>query len=158
MVSCANTHLEETVRSLIHLQADPTSKDGRGCTSVHIACQRPEVSLKVLKILLDSGGRIHDQDNGSNTCLHMASRNDKGAYVDWLLVNGTDPSLKNNDDRTAWEGALERPSSNAIAPLAFRETERREESFYDANYVLDLMDYYQVDQHKSSQLSGMEWH
>jgi hypothetical protein len=88
----------------------------------------------------------------------MASRNDKGAYVDWLLVNGTDPSLKNNDDRTAWEGALERPSSNAIAPLAFRETERREESFYDANYVLDLMDYYQVDQHKSSQLSGMEWH
>jgi ankyrin repeat protein len=120
------TGSDEAARCLIKLKADLALKDDLGRTPVLVACGSPRASLHALELLANSGGRLDDQDHGGNIYLHAASRANKRDYVEWLFDNGAEPSKTNFENKTAWEVAVETPSSGAIEAFAFKEIELAE--------------------------------
>jgi ankyrin repeat protein len=113
----------ETVRHLITLGADPTMKDRSGSTPLHFACSLRQNAVDVLKILVHSGVSMNARNESGNTCLHVASYADNGDHVEWLLSHNADPSIANNEKKTAWEVAVKNSYFSAIGAFAFKETE-----------------------------------
>ncbi|KAF4632926.1 hypothetical protein G7Y89_g5196 [Cudoniella acicularis] len=123
----------ESVEWLLANGANAALKDSQGRSPAHYACDRPEVPLNVLKLLIrKAGSSIDDQDLDGNTYLHLVSRANKGESVGWLLANGAKSSTTDRMDQTAWELAVECCSFDAVGRFAYEEVEYRARSDEDS--------------------------
>lgn len=73
--------------------------------SVKLTIYIPHIKNRNLEFIRNnvSANTINDQDKLGRTLLHYAAEHDAPAIVDWLLSNGADISLRDNN----FEGALE---------------------------------------------------
>jgi ankyrin repeat protein len=118
----------------VHLTAG--SAHYSGDTLLHYVCSWGRGLSAVLQLLIKIGCKIDKQDLDGNTCLHIASRNNKGDYVECPLGNGAGPSMTNLRNETAWALAVKHSSFEVITVFASKELQEGR-NLWD-HYSLDL--------------------
>eukprot|EP00735_Rhodelphis_limneticus_P002216 TRINITY_DN13013_c0_g1::TRINITY_DN13013_c0_g1_i1::g.11121::m.11121 TRINITY_DN13013_c0_g1::TRINITY_DN13013_c0_g1_i1::g.11121 ORF type:complete len:174 (-),score=26.56,sp/Q9UU77/YQMA_SCHPO/50.50/4e-27,Ank_4/PF13637.1/1.1e-08,Ank_4/PF13637.1/2.1e-10,Ank_4/PF13637.1/0.039,Ank_2/PF12796.2/1.1e-14,Ank_2/PF12796.2/0.016,Ank/PF00023.25/1.1,Ank/PF00023.25/2.1e-09,Ank/PF00023.25/0.054,Ank_5/PF13857.1/17,Ank_5/PF13857.1/1.6e-12,Ank_5/PF13857.1/0.21,Ank_3/PF13606.1/0.45,Ank_3/PF13606.1/1.2e-07,Ank_3/PF13606 len=78
------------------------AKDPNGYTPVHAAASYAHTDL--LKYLISLGANVNIQDEEGDTPLHFC---EDGESTKILLEHGADPSIRNSDDKTAADVAIE---------------------------------------------------
>jgi uncharacterized protein len=78
--------------------------------------------LECVRMLLDAGAPVNERQSGGSTPLMSAAQNGDGPVLDLLLERGSDPSLKDDEGRSAADHA-ERAGHDVIA-RRLREHER----------------------------------
>lgn len=87
----------EIIEMLVAFGANPSIRDFRGNTSLHMATAiRSSESLKILAESVASKDDINAFNNFGITPLHIAMMNDDKACVDLLLRYGADPKILND--------------------------------------------------------------
>jgi hypothetical protein len=130
LMKAAQGNSLEALLYLVEASKDPPSyvnsvNDYTSETALHYACSpHGQASLKILDALIGSGARINAQNCNGDTGLHFASSANYGEHVEWLLNNGADPSIINDDKGTAWEVAAKERSWSAIGAFAHKETDK----------------------------------
>lgn len=80
---------------LCQSQDGVNSKDSRGCTPLHLACQRGHT--KMVELLLQSGATLDDEDDSRLRPIHEAVRRSFASIVQALLRAGVDPTRSTDD-------------------------------------------------------------
>ena len=71
----------------------------------------------IVALLLDFQSDKHFQNVGGNTALHIAAARNSKESAKWLLLRGTDPSIKNKSNKTAQEVAHTASSAEVEAVI-----------------------------------------
>jgi hypothetical protein len=103
----------EIVQFLLDHEADIEIADGRGWTALHNAVW--EKNIKVVKLLIERKANVNAQvksPRGENwaegwTSLHFALNHGYFKIAKVLLANGADPNMRNDDDKTPFDLAME---------------------------------------------------
>ena len=99
-----NGHLE-TTEFLLSVGAKVDARTADGWQPLHCACRWNKT--RVASLLLQNGADANAQTNGRQTPLHLAASNGRAKSSLELLLRhgGTDPSLRNGQEETAFEVA-----------------------------------------------------
>lgn len=103
---------ETVIGFLLENGADVNIKDGRGCPLL-LEAVRQRCSFEILDKLVEHGVKVNDQDVRGATALHWAVEYKKVNYVQYLISNGADPSIRD---------------SAGYTPLTFAQSDTSEES------------------------------
>lgn len=113
--TAAALEMNSTVEEM--LDADPSLKDAQGAHGIPIMYYPAYTgNMALAEHLLGRGADIN-AGSGIKTALHAAVMTDKAPMVQWLLLNGADASLKDNDGKTALEIAQERGDKGVLEAL-----------------------------------------
>jgi len=102
----------EVVEHLVDKEADPNIKDNNGKTAYDHTIERDIIEssfIKVANFLLPLTPNRADpnlKNEEGETALHRAARLGNLDVVKQLIANGTDPKLKDNNYRTAYDHAI----------------------------------------------------
>lgn len=116
----------EALRSLVPNSAALLVRDARGCNASHRAClrhfrsveaksrQEPDMRSAPAILFLEETSRqsmnaIHEKTGGtlrSRTCLHIAAERGLHRVIDWLLHQGADAEMTDDDGKQAWQIAI----------------------------------------------------
>lgn len=94
----------EGVKLLADAGIDLNKVDINGRTFLHMT-RKPDIAA----FLIEKGLDVNEKDNGGNTPLHTASKAGIAAVVQALLQAGANPTIKNNEGKTALDIAKARP-------------------------------------------------
>jgi ankyrin repeat protein len=97
------TRDDDVIRCLLELGADPTIKDRRGKTALHLAAAAHFDA--VIKMLVDAGADVNARDNNGETPLHVAAKARGRSSLEILLRHGADPDIKSAEGVTPREWA-----------------------------------------------------
>jgi len=103
----------ETAAALIDKGADATIDDQMKRTSLHWAVMgsgSPEDLMNCVKLVFDKGNgasMVNKQSKSSSTPLHCAITSGREAAARFLLENGADPAMQDEDGKTAQQLAKE---------------------------------------------------
>jgi len=122
-------HVDTIVDMLLGYGADLNVKNNSGLTPLHTTlfslCEDEYVSSwsspNAFAVLLKKGCDINAQDNNGNTVLHRAAIGHSKRVIWFLLDNGADKSIQNNDGQTPLQYVLRsftRRSNEALQILA----------------------------------------
>ena len=101
----------EAVELLLDFGASIDARNKYGETALHWACRFG--SLPVVTYLLEVGADITICDSDMNSVLHWAAEYDHPELVRYLIVQNVNQAIKNVDDLTAYQVALENESYKA---------------------------------------------
>ncbi len=125
----------DKIKVLIDLGMNPNAKDDYDCTPLHYvsASQEQELTLfekgmhklgfeprrygKSAEMLIENGADIDAKDKDGNTPLHFTAESKMPRVADTLLRNGADPTVWNNDKKTAADVAMEHGNNNLAMQL-----------------------------------------
>jgi hypothetical protein len=107
--SVGNTTLSDEVRQrhadvvdeLITAGANVNAGNASGVTPLMVAIAFDPESSRMMQRLLDAGAEIDDQDKGGLTALMYAARYGRQEAVTLLLARGANPTIRDNQGRTA---------------------------------------------------------
>ena len=88
------------IDALIGAGADVNAPDTYGMTALHWAARRNE-NVAFIQALVEGGANLNAQTNGGSTPMHWAVRGNNLAALAALLDAGADPSLRDQNGRTA---------------------------------------------------------
>jgi ankyrin repeat protein len=101
----------EVLKLLLNEGADPNSpsRNAMKVTPLHSAAanREPELSLRMVEMLLQSGADPNVRQHGGWTPLQQAAAHGRSRMVDVLLSHGADPTVKSDDGNTAADKAAE---------------------------------------------------
>ncbi|ORX42663.1 ankyrin [Piromyces finnis] len=91
---------ENIVKYLIEKGADTSIKNNNGRISLHCTCKAKRESVNIVKYLIEKRGlNINIKDNYRFTPIHYACYKGNENIVKYLIKNGVDPKIKNEDGR-----------------------------------------------------------
>lgn len=103
--------LEAVKYFLLEFPYGVSSRDGYGCTPLHLAVQTP--NIEVVSCLLTYGASVTAQDNNQRTPLHLAAKSGRLEAVDMLVtMHGADTSIEDKDGLTPQQLATEFDQTN----------------------------------------------
>lgn len=105
----------DAIKLLLHAGADPNIQNERWFTPFHIACNTP--CLESVVHLKDFIKDIDQRVDTGDTPLMISLHTDNDLIPCFLLENGADPHLKNNDGKLALDIAMEYSSSYVFNKL-----------------------------------------
>jgi len=88
------------VKELLVNGVDVNSKDVNGCMPIHEAMREGEHALDIVRVLVEHKADVNGKSNRGSTALHGAVAFLSQDIVDYLLVNGADPTIKNSFGKT----------------------------------------------------------
>lgn len=116
ILAAFNGHTE-TVKYLLDQGAEIEARDSEGKTALIHACTGP--FLETVKLLLDSGAEINARDSTeAYTPLMMAAGTGQEDVLQYLLSQGADKDLRDDDDERAIDHAKARGNFNLVSILA----------------------------------------
>ena len=113
------------VKTLLDKGANPNAKDTKEWSPLHlIAFIKPQNTTEsskqtfIINYLKTKGANFNQTEKTGNTPLHVAAWYNNQESVKDLLLNGADPKLKNNDNKTALDLAKEAGHNDIIKSLS----------------------------------------
>ena len=100
-----NGHMKILIK-LLSLGVDVNVRNVDGLTPLHYCCLDicyNEVLLKMIERLIRAGADVNAKDKGGGTPLHYAATSCYIEFVKFLLANGADPDIKDNDGDTVYD-------------------------------------------------------
>ena len=101
----------EVLKLLLNEGADPNSpsRNAMRVTPLHSAAanREPELSLRMVEVLLRSGADPNVRQHGGWTPLQQAAAHGRSQMVDVLISHGADPAAKSEDGKMAADKAAE---------------------------------------------------
>lgn len=131
IIAAVRSNSFEALKYLVKKSKDLSShvnfidESNENMTAVHYASLLDHTSLKFLAVLVRSGASLDAKNNKGNTVLHLKSLTDRGGHVEWFLEKGANPSIRNDNNETAWELAVRLSKFSAIKAFAYKESERQ---------------------------------
>lgn len=93
------TDKKETVRLLLKFKAAVDGRDGAGETPLMQMADAGK-DLALAKILIDAKANPNARDRYKETALHKAAKGGNAPFVEFLLQNGADPTVKDGQGQT----------------------------------------------------------
>lgn len=107
---------ERLVQALLRERAENLElRDENGMTALHHAAAKGH--LDVLRVLLDSGGKVWVQDCRASTALHHAARNGRTGAIRLLRANDADPEVRDAHGSAALHDAALHGQMSALLLL-----------------------------------------
>jgi ankyrin repeat protein len=100
----------EAVRALLarNAQVDAVSRNPMNVMPLHSAAAGPGNRAPVGRALLDAGAEVDARSHGGFTALQEAAENGDEDLMELLLARGADPTLTNDDGKSAADLAIDR--------------------------------------------------
>jgi ankyrin repeat protein len=98
----------ETARLLLDTGSDVTARTTNALDNqpLHAAAAGEKTRrLECVRMLLEAGAPVNERQSGGSTPLMSSAQNGDGPVLDLLLERGADPSLKDDEGRTAADHA-----------------------------------------------------
>ncbi|ORX49588.1 ankyrin, partial [Piromyces finnis] len=137
---------ENIVKYLIKKGANPRAKNSYGRISLHFACGAEKENINLVKYLievigLDINAQNKNRDDKGNTLLHIACQRGDKDMVKYLIDNGANIFIQNNNNDTPMTLAKKNGDKNIVNLL---NTENEYSLFfYEAIKKMNIRDYLQ---------------
>ncbi|KAJ5638593.1 hypothetical protein N7528_000983 [Penicillium herquei] len=158
-MACAPLKDDTTTILEIFLEvgADPSVKDCNGKTPLHMAARTGDCDKGINFILCDPSVDLMARNREGNTALHLAleaAGDNKFGLILELCLAGSDPYIKNNLGKSAWDTGLAQEAApytqtacsildQCVRIAGFYDAMRRDESSSDSDFEED--DEYKFD-------------
>jgi len=119
LVFASRSNMKDIVKLLLKAKADPNLIDGFGQTALNEAVVNGD--LDTVNLLLEAGAQINKQVQGNRTPLMVAAGSGNLEVVKRLIEAGADPTLRDNEGKSAYSYASESMSPNKRAVLDYLE-------------------------------------
>jgi ankyrin repeat protein len=106
---------------LLSYGADSSARSRNSLNNIPLHAAVAGNHPELVKLLVGDGSDINDQQQGGWTALHGASQHGNYAMVAYLLKNGADPEIANDDGLTAFDIAMEEGHDEAAELLRIEE-------------------------------------
>lgn len=140
-----HSHPEVVIKYMIDHGADINAKTNYNNTPLHLAAKFNLIG--VLKILLQNRAEIDVKNDGGNTPLHEVDyrpidyvKDEVQACVEELLEYGANPNLRNSDDLTPYQCAINENNkelAELIAKYDVTELSRKVDYLEEKNHILE---------------------
>ena len=107
----------DVVDELIAAGANVNTANDAGVTPLMVAIAFDPESTRMMRGLLDAGAEIDEQDKGGLTALMYAARYGRKEAVTLLLARGANPTMRDNNGRTAAAFTGNSPESQELTRL-----------------------------------------
>jgi len=124
-LSIAARHNRDKICKILlgYKETNVNHRNDQGGTPLHYACAALVDSSKCVEMLIKRGAKVNVQDHKKNTPAMVASFFDKPNILQYLVNECVDLTIRNNEDKDAYDIANEKEHHEARAILS-RELER----------------------------------
>jgi ankyrin repeat protein len=109
-LSIAARHNRERICQILlnYKETNINHRNDQGGTPLHFACAALVDSPTCVEMLIRSGAKINSQDYKLNTAAMVCAFFNKPNIMQFLLKEGVDPTLRNNEGKDAYDVAEEK--------------------------------------------------
>ncbi len=124
-LSIAARHNRDKICKILlgYKETNVNHRNDQGGTPLHYACAALADSSKCVEMLMKRGAKVNVQDHKKNTPAMVAAFFDKPKILQYLINEMADLTIRNNEDKDAYEVADEKDHHEARAIIS-RELER----------------------------------
>jgi ankyrin repeat protein len=109
-LSIAARHNRERICRILlsHRETNINHRNDQGGTPLHFACAALVDSPTCVQMLIERGAKVNVQDHKKNTPAMVASFFNKPKILQFLVDEGADLTIRNNEDKDAYDVADEK--------------------------------------------------